>query len=45
MDMSGSHILHLHDFAETALSDNLEQLKVFNLQGLLTVLDKLDTNP
>lgn len=38
------YILNLHDFAKAALSYNLEQLKVLDLERLLAVLNKFDAD-
>jgi hypothetical protein len=38
------HVLDLHDLAEAALADNLEQFKVFNLKGSLSILHELHTH-
>jgi hypothetical protein len=40
--MVNEYVLHLHDLSETALSDNLEQFKVLNLERFLSVLDEFD---
>ena len=42
-ELEDEHILHLHDLSETALSNNLEQLEILNLERPLSVLDEFDT--
>jgi hypothetical protein len=37
-------VLYLHDLAEAALADDLEELEIVNGQAVLSVLDKVDAN-
>ena len=37
-------VLYLHDLTETALTDDLEKLKIVNRQSVLSVLDKVDAD-